>query len=337
MLPQISIIIPVYNAAPYLRDCLDSVINQTMSEIQIICINDGSTDNSSSILEEYADRDSRILFINKTHNGVSFARNIGLTHAEGKYVLFVDSDDTVDMRLCEKVYHKAKQSNADIILFFNDAPNGQKCIGNRTISTDDKIRWEEKKHLSGFGTVCGKLWRNDFLQKYDLKFYEQLHRLEDVMFYWQGLQLATKVAILPENLYHYYLRENSLSLWHGKYCLTVFDDFAKCKSFLVEHGLYKYYKSLFLRSEVDILFGIQTKVTSEYRSEFLKKLKDWIDDDEIIYMRHERYIDYSVTYFFYRVTGDWGIFVMFIRRRIRAFLGETRRSIIRVIKSFLQI
>jgi glycosyltransferase involved in cell wall biosynthesis len=171
MLSKISIIIPVYNAAPYLRDCLNSVINQTMCEIQIICINDGSTDNSSSILEKYAGYDSRFLIINKTNGGVASARNVGLTHVTGKYVLFVDSDDTVDIKLCEKVYEKAEQSKADFVLFFHDTPNGHKAICDTTISTDDKFEWEEKKSLLNFATVWGKLWRSDFIQKYNLKFY----------------------------------------------------------------------------------------------------------------------------------------------------------------------
>jgi glycosyltransferase involved in cell wall biosynthesis len=334
MFPQISIIIPVYNAAPYLRDCLDSVINQTMSEIQIICINDGSTDNSSSILEEYANRDSRILFINKANGGVAFARNVGLTHATGKYVLFVDSDDTVDIKLCEKVYEKAEQSKADFVLFFHDTPNGHTMICDTTISTDDKFEWEEKKSLLNFATIWGKLWRNDFLKKYDLKCYEKLRYFDDSLFYWEGLLSATKISVVPEFLYHYYARENSIMTLRGKRFLEIFDLFTAYKSFLKDHGFYPLLQSFFLRFEIDLAFNFYREIESEYKTDFFEKLKNWISTDEIDYMRHERYIDYSVTYFFYRVTGDWGIFVMFVRRRVRAFLGETRRSIIRVIKRF---
>jgi glycosyltransferase involved in cell wall biosynthesis len=337
MFPKISIIIPVYNVEPYLRNCLDSVVNQTMREIQIICINDGSTDNSSVILGECAGCDSRFLIINKTNGGVASARNAGLALAIGKYVIFVDSDDTVDIKLCEKVYEKAEQSNADFVLFFHDTSDNQRRICDITINTDDKVSWEEKKCLLKFGLVCGKLWRKDFLQKNNLKFYEKLYWLEDTMFYWHGLQLATKVSIFPEKLYHYNIHETSLSSsLYGNNSLGIFGIFTKCKLYLMEHELYQYYKSLFLRIEVDSLFGIYRGVQNEYKAEFLERLNNWIGIEEIDYMRHERHIDYSVTYFFYQITGDWRIFLMFVRRRVRAFLGENKRCVIRAIVNFIK-
>jgi glycosyltransferase involved in cell wall biosynthesis len=332
---KISIIIPVYNVEPYLRDCLDSVVNQTMQEIQIICVNDGSTDNSFEILEEYASRDSRFLIINKINAGVSSARNIGLAHSTGKYVLFVDSDDTVDIRLCEKVYFKAEQSNADFVLFFHDTPNGHTMTCDTTITPDDKIEWNEKKEIFYFATIWGKLWRNDCLKKYDLKFYEKLHYFDDSLFYWQGLLLTTKISIVPEFLYHYYVRENSIMTLRGKRFLEIFDLFAAYKSFLKDHGFYPLLQSIFLRLEIDLVFNSYRDIENEYKAEFFEKLKNWISNDEVDYMRRERYIDYSVTYFFYRVTGDKRIFLMYLRRRIRSFLGTSKRNLIKIFRTYV--
>jgi glycosyltransferase involved in cell wall biosynthesis len=332
--PKISIIIPVYNAEPYLRECLDSVVNQTMYEIQIICINDGSNDLSLSILEEYANDDSRILLIDKTNAGVAAARNDGLVRATGKYILFVDSDDTVDTKLCEKVYAKAEQANADFVLFFHNTPNGHPCVCDTTISTDDKIKWEEKKSLLNFGTVWGKLWRKIFLDKHNLKFYEQVFCLDDVLFYWQGLSLATKVSVLPEALYNYYLHPNALTTFRGRHFQTILNELVKCKLFLKENDLYQRCKTLFLRFEIDLLFNFYPKIENELKMEFRKKLKTFLEEDEKDYLRKERYIDYSITYFYYCLTRDRGIFLMYLRRRIRSFLGTFKRNIIKFVVNF---
>ena len=101
---KISIIVPVYNTEPYLEQCLDSIINQTLEDIEIICVNDGSTDNSLSVLEEYASKDNRIKIINQENEGPGFARNNGLKSVNGEYVLFVDSDDWIELNTCEALY-----------------------------------------------------------------------------------------------------------------------------------------------------------------------------------------------------------------------------------------
>ena len=111
----ISLIIPVYNVENYLRQCLDSIINQTLKEIEIICINDGSTDSSKQILEEYALKDERIKIINQKNKGAGAARNSGIDAATGEYIGFVDSDDWVNLDAFEKLYNKITRENVDIV------------------------------------------------------------------------------------------------------------------------------------------------------------------------------------------------------------------------------
>ena len=113
-MPKISVIIPVYNVERFLKKCLESVINQTLSDLEIICINDGSTDKSLSILNSFAQKDNRIIVINQDNQGQSCARNAGLSIATGKYIGFVDSDDWIDLDFYEKLYNTAKKYNADI-------------------------------------------------------------------------------------------------------------------------------------------------------------------------------------------------------------------------------
>lgn len=111
---KVSIIIPVYNVEQYLRECLNSVVNQTLADIEIICVNDGSTDNSYEILKEYAAKDSRIILLNQENKGPSVARNIAITQAKGEYLGFVDSDDWVDLNYFEELYNVANKFNAEI-------------------------------------------------------------------------------------------------------------------------------------------------------------------------------------------------------------------------------
>ena len=116
--PKISVIIPVYNVEKYLCECLDSIVNQTLKDIEIICVNDGSTDNSLSILQEYASKDERIKIIDKENQGQGYARKIGLDNATGKYILFCDSDDKYEPNNAFKVLiDEATKLNVDILLF----------------------------------------------------------------------------------------------------------------------------------------------------------------------------------------------------------------------------
>lgn len=115
---KVSIIIPVYNVEPYLHECLDHVIHQTLKEIEIICVNDASTDNSLNVLKEYAERDSRIQILDqKVNNGLSISRNIGANCAVGEYIYFLDSDDFIELNTMEKLYNHAKSYMVDVVVF----------------------------------------------------------------------------------------------------------------------------------------------------------------------------------------------------------------------------
>ena len=137
--PKISVIIPVYNVEKYLRECLNSVINQTMEDIEIICVNDGSTDGSLDILKEYANNDNRLKIVDKKNTGLGPSRNVGLDYISGEYVMFLDSDDMLRNNACEIAYEKIKESNSDILSFgwhvFTDTDNP----GYKKISKDYKL------------------------------------------------------------------------------------------------------------------------------------------------------------------------------------------------------
>lgn len=112
--PKVSIIVPVYNVEKYLKKCLNSLINQTLIDIEIICVNDGSTDNSEKILQQFAKQDSRVKILSQQNKGQSVARNVAIENATGDYLGFVDSDDWVDLDYFEKLYNRAKEFECDI-------------------------------------------------------------------------------------------------------------------------------------------------------------------------------------------------------------------------------
>ena len=128
-LPKVTVIIPVHNTFAYLRQCLETTVNQTLSEIEIICVNDGSTDGSLEILKDFAAKDSRIVILSREHASGSAARprNMGLNTAKGKYVICLDSDDYFDTRLLEKLVERAEETEADLVLCDNYVvqPDGQ--------------------------------------------------------------------------------------------------------------------------------------------------------------------------------------------------------------------
>ena len=137
MLPVVSIIIPVYNVESYLAECLDSACNQTLKNIEIICINDGSTDNSLNILQEYEKRDNRISIISQDNRGASRARNIGIQHAKGKYIYFLDSDDYLAHDALEMLVNTMETGNLELLLF-NANVFGEAGVEKKRLQTEKK-------------------------------------------------------------------------------------------------------------------------------------------------------------------------------------------------------
>lgn len=215
---KISIIVPVYNVENYLRDCLDSLVAQTFYDIEIICINDSSTDNSAKILEEYASRDNRIRIINQPNQGPSVARNKGILEAKGEYIFFVDSDDRIEPNTCELLFNRIFETDADLVLFSYYLDYGVNKVKNTRLEEQIK-NWRGNISLSEnpevlsytpFG-VLGKFYRKDFIIDNKIFFIENLKYGEDAIFYMDVLLKNVKCNYLNEYLY-YYRRNISNSL-----------------------------------------------------------------------------------------------------------------------------
>ena len=175
-MPKISIIIPVYNVEKYLSICLDSILAQSFTDFEVICINDGSDDKSLEILNEYKNKDSRIRVISQENAGVSAARNRGLNVANGEYISFVDPDDWIEPDCYEIAYNKAVNTNADMLFFgakyVTDEIVEEKNLKSLYICLEENDNLNEMIHITH--TIWNKLFKNSFLKKHNIKFAENL-------------------------------------------------------------------------------------------------------------------------------------------------------------------
>ena len=213
--PKISVIVPVYNVEKYLGECLDSIINQTLKEIEIICVNDGSTDNSLSILKEYASKDIRIKIIDKENEGLGYTRKVGLNNATGEYILFCDSDDYyVELTAFEELYNYIEKVKVDIVIFdFIQKDENTKKINNVSDTYDQNVvfTYRNIKNIFDHVALCWqKIYSRDFLTKYDDWYFPKHVKYEDVPFHYQVI-LRAKISYFNRSFYVWRIRQNSIS------------------------------------------------------------------------------------------------------------------------------
>jgi len=246
---KVSVIIPVYNVEKYLRQCLDSVINQTLKDIEIICVNDGSTDNSLKILEEYASKDNRIKVLNQKNSGAGAARNLGMGIAKGVYLSFIDADDFIDPKMYEILYNKIEQTKTDIVICnFQYVDKDGQIFHNKELELEYN-RFEKcgefscETHpfevLNRFQHApWNKLFRADFIKENKIKFHE-LKRANDLFFVRCAMVTARRICCTNDKLIFYRLSDTSLqgTNYNNPYCII--ETLCALKEFMVQKGLYQ--------------------------------------------------------------------------------------------------
>ncbi|GAB3711983.1 glycosyltransferase family 2 protein [Flavobacterium koreense] len=216
---KISIIIPVYNVAQYLRQCLDSVLSQSYNNIEIILVNDGSTDDSLSICEEYLQKDERILLLNKANGGLSDARNFGLPKATGDYIWFVDSDDWIVSNAIEILVANLSKLECEVLGFsfinyFEDTNKFSEIAYSQSIALTTGNDYILKSTFF-FPSAWSHIYSRAFLEKHQLTFkVNQLH--EDDYFNFGCFGRITSIAKIKDGLYYYRRRENSITTLASK-------------------------------------------------------------------------------------------------------------------------
>lgn len=212
---SVSVIVPIYNVEKYLRKCLDTIINQTQKNIEIICINDGSTDDSYKILEEYAKLDKRIVIINQENLGLSVARNVGISKSHGEFIGFIDSDDWIDLNYFEALYNVAKKHNADIACCgFLRAYSASKFKKRMNIVSEavfelanEKFRATDTPRRS---YVFNKIYKREVIEKHKLQFPPGVY-FEDTHFMVRALYFSKKLVTTPDTLYYYRVNRSSIT------------------------------------------------------------------------------------------------------------------------------
>lgn len=216
--PKISILVPCYNVEKYLPQCIDSIISQTLEEIEIICLNDGSTDHTLDILKRYAESDSRINIIDKPNSGYGATMNLGLSKAKGKYIGIVESDDYIEKRMFETLYTAAEKDNLDYVrCLYREFDE----VKGRTRIVDDSIYGlfecgrpfcprEQKKIFFIPPSIWAGLYRRDFLEKDEIRFLDTPGAsYQDTSFAFKVLICTDKMMVIPEVLHNYRINGNS--------------------------------------------------------------------------------------------------------------------------------
>ena len=334
---KISIVIPVYNVEKYLRECLDSVINQTLRDIQIICVNDGSPDGSPAILEEYAAKDSRIMVIHQKNAGLSAARNAAYPYIKGKYTLFVDSDDWIDHTLCEKVFAIAENENADMtFFFFQRVPESKSPIAGLEMFLQTHIFEEvDRTMLLNYMMAWSKLWKTKFLLDNHIIFPEGIC-YEDNVAHWHALLFTPKLAIVNSRLYFYRINPNSImsdkTLKNQKDKFVCYDLIRmRLIAFNQYHGEWK---QCYLKTKLSVLHDVYRSISRAEKNECRLLLEKAITDDDVQYLQNDSSMKGRLLRAFYNsldgslvYTVQYLFFLFF--RKIKSFFilsGVVRRK-----------
>ena len=216
--PAISIIIPVYNAEKYLKECLDSIVSQTMRSIEIICINDGSVDDSLNILKKYAKQDSRIHIYNQENSGVSVARNVGIQAARGECIIFIDADDYVDIKMMEILWENYKKYQADIIVFGGVSFPHTEWVDKKLATKDSIYEFNSINALfyetGSIPFLWNKLFKLKLLKQKKLAFDANYALGEDQIFQFLLFPAARKIQYISNKFYHYRVGNANSAMSH---------------------------------------------------------------------------------------------------------------------------
>ena len=334
--PQVSIIVPVYNVQNYIERCLNSLVNQTFKDIEIITINDGSTDKSLELLNKYAKEDIRVSVIDLGDEGVSYCRNLGIEKANGKYIMFVDSDDWIDSNMVEVMYKKAEENKLDLVMcsYIREFKDRSKekifNLPKEIIYKENEVKNELLRKLVGpikeelsnpemldaLGTVWGKLYRADILKENKLKFVDlkEIGSAEDTLFNIFTFNYLKKVMFLNKPMYHYW-RDNPKSVTSQynpklKEQRKVF--FKYISDFIKENNFEQVFEEALNNRICTSILGLGLMECSKNNKingiNKIKNIKNLINEEYI----REAYMNLELKYF----SIHWRIFYFFIKNKM---------------------
>ena len=281
---QVSVIIPIYNSEKYLKTCLESVLNQTLENIEVICIDDGSTDGSVSILREYQKRDDRIKVVTLEHRNAGAARNAGIDIAKGEYLSFLDSDDLFEKDMLEDAYHFATDYHSDVVIWRSDSFDQEGHFRSMEWTVREKIvcfnkvtcfrSFKNNRFKAVMGWAWDKLFLRSFVVDNHLRF-QEIDSSNDLLFVYTSLLLAKKIYISDKVLTHY-RDDNAASISHRRektwncFYLAI----RSLKKNLIDLGLYELYKRDYLDYAVNFCLWHLRTVNEATRKKIITSFKE---------------------------------------------------------------
>ena len=265
-MPKVSIIVPVYNVEEYIERCLDSLVNQTLKDIEIIIVNDGSTDDSKEIIQKYLNKYKNIVYLEKENGGLSSARNYGIPYAKGEYIGFVDSDDYVEITMYEKMYNKAVEEKSDMVecdFIWEYSNKKREDIG--------KIYSGKKEAIVEARVVAwNKIIKKDIIEKTKITFPEGL-RYEDIEFFYKIVPYLDKISFVKETLVHYIQRESSIANTQNERTGEIFKILENVLNYYIENNIFNEYRNELEYSYTRILLCSSLKRITKVKDKKVRK------------------------------------------------------------------
>lgn len=323
---RVSVVIPVYNIAPHLRQCLDSVADQTLKDLEIICVDDGSTDESPAILREYAQKDARFRVITQANAGPGAARNTGMDQAAGEYLIFLDSDDWFERDFLEQMTLRAEEANADVVICKAvefDTNTAKELPSDWMLKEQylpgEAFRPEEvSEYLFQFtyGMPWDKLYRRNWLMTTGIK-YPSLKNSEDLAFVFPALLAAERIAVLRKVMIHHRVnRSASVSNSRVLQPEAPYQAFQIVKAYLEQTGKMTLYQRSFLNWAMEFLvWHISNMEDSKIRLEYFQILRR-------VWMPELEFERYPARY--YRDKGSYAKYVLAKYAPFRVFSATVK-------------
>lgn len=268
---KVSIIVPCYNVENYVEKSILSLMNQTLKEIEVIAIDDGSNDRTSEILDKIAKQYSNLKVIHKKNEGVSIARNIGIKEACGEYIGFLDSDDWVNSDMYEKMYNKAKEEDLDVVACDTNAiySNYIKYISSNIKESNSNTK---DLMINAYAVIWNKIYKKELLD--DIKFKEHMSFCEDVLFLYMIYPKIKKIGVINEALHNYLQRENSLTYTYNEKLYQLIDSLDNVVAYYKQNNLFDEYREELEYSYVRYLYAtfIKRLAKTKNKKEFIRGL-----------------------------------------------------------------
>lgn len=288
---KVSIIIPIYNTEKYIKKCLDSVIAQTLEDIEIICVNDGSTDSSLSILEQYSQKDPRITIINKTNSGYGHSMNLGIDSSTGEYIGIVEADDFVNPEMFEELYRLASENQADMVksdfYYYLDKRSRKagkiaknKCFKVFNIKDDNTI-------LKMMPSIWSAIYKREFLKENNIRFLETAGAsYQDTSFAFKTLASAGRIVFTDRAYYNYRQDNESSSVQSKGKVYAICDEWEEITKYVNERPeIKKEINDIKLSTQFNAYRWNTMRIDEKYRDEFIEKysktFKEYYNNEEI--------------------------------------------------------